>query len=283
MLSDHNLDQLLAQATPPAPPSAALLQQIVAQARVTPQRAPRFALGGPAGGRRLWTLGLGTPLLAAAAAAASWDGQRFDVHRLVELPHRVAAALHRRHDQAGMSTHHDVRSVSARAVPTAAKQSSPVARSASPAGLHPQTSFTMPSSSSSPLRVLPATPQRKPRLVPPVPQRPLLPPVIAPHHYWRPQPQGRWDKGDEDRRRGWRPLAHQFDQGEHHDLFGALRPLAPRPPASRRQWRGIGGEGRVLGREQAFNRGCALRPTCRPQVRFHPLPGRRFRPGSHRR
>lgn len=97
-LSDIELDRLLGEVPPPQPPSPDLADRIAARALRTPQeRARRFAFAPrhrPRKHASLWTAVVAANLMAAAAAAASWDGQRFDFHRLADLPNRVAVAVH---------------------------------------------------------------------------------------------------------------------------------------------------------------------------------------------
>jgi hypothetical protein len=97
-ISDLELDGLLGAVSPPQPPSADLADRIAERALRTPQeRARRFAFAprhGPRMRATLWTAVIAANLMTAAAAAASWDGQRFDFHRLADLPNRVALAVH---------------------------------------------------------------------------------------------------------------------------------------------------------------------------------------------
>ena len=106
-LSELQLDQLLGQVAAPAAPAPDLAERIAERALRTPQeRVSRFSIPRRHSPRRrpvLWTAVIATNLVAAAAAAASWDGQRFDFRRLTDLPHRVAAAMHIGHH------HHPVR------------------------------------------------------------------------------------------------------------------------------------------------------------------------------
>lgn len=96
-LSDRQLDALLGKVDPPPPPSAELVDRIVARATADqPARAafpvpPRHR---PRRHRITWGAVIAANMLAAAAAASSWDGERFDFHRLTDLPHRVALAIH---------------------------------------------------------------------------------------------------------------------------------------------------------------------------------------------
>lgn len=97
-ISDFELDRLLGEVPPSPSPAADLADRIAARALRTPQeRASRFAFAPRHRPRRratLWTAVVAANLMAAAAAAASWDGQRFDFHRLADLPNRVAVAVH---------------------------------------------------------------------------------------------------------------------------------------------------------------------------------------------
>lgn len=101
-ISDLELDQLLGQVPAPREPGADLADRIAARALRTPQeRASRFSfIAGPRPRTRarVWTAVVAANLMAAAAAATSWDGQRFDLQRLTDLPRRVAAAVHIRHN-----------------------------------------------------------------------------------------------------------------------------------------------------------------------------------------
>lgn len=99
-ISDVQLDRLLGQVTPPAPPSADLADRITARALRTTQAHPKpFPIPRRHSPRRrvgVWSVVIAANLMAAAAAAAaSWDGQRFDFQRLADLPHRVATAMRR--------------------------------------------------------------------------------------------------------------------------------------------------------------------------------------------
>ena len=99
-LSDAQLDALLGQAPNPPEPSGGLAEQIMVRAGATPQRPANRFVPSPRHRRRrpfVWTTIIAANALAAAAAASSWDGQRFDFHRLADLPHRVAAAIHLPH------------------------------------------------------------------------------------------------------------------------------------------------------------------------------------------
>ena len=100
-LSDRDLRRLLGQAPPLAGPGPGLAQRIALQAEATPQRrAPAPLAWMRRQWRRhsiLWSTFFSVNLVAAAAAAATWDGSRFDIHRLTELPHRVWSAVHLRH------------------------------------------------------------------------------------------------------------------------------------------------------------------------------------------
>ena len=100
-ISDVQLDRLLGQVAPPAPPSADLAGRIAARALGTIQVRPKpFPIPRRHAPRRragVWSVVIAANLMAAAAAAASWDGQRFDFQRLADLPHRVAAALQHGH------------------------------------------------------------------------------------------------------------------------------------------------------------------------------------------
>lgn len=102
-LTDAQLDALLGTVANPSPPTEGLAQRIALRAGSTPQlRANPFAFA-PRGPRRrpiLWTAIIAANALAAAAAASSWDGRRFDFNRLADLPHRVIAAIHLPHHQA---------------------------------------------------------------------------------------------------------------------------------------------------------------------------------------
>lgn len=97
-LNDAQLFALLGQVASPAEPAPDLTDRIVARAVAT----ARLGTGRPAKPRQIrlrrspaiWSAVIAANALAAAAAAASWDGQRFDFHRLADLPHRVAAAIH---------------------------------------------------------------------------------------------------------------------------------------------------------------------------------------------
>lgn len=96
-LSDRQLDTLLALVDPPPPPSSDLAERIAA--RATPTQSARAPYSAPPRHRPkrhriAWSAFIGANVLAAAAAASSWDGQRFDFHRLTDLPHRVALAIH---------------------------------------------------------------------------------------------------------------------------------------------------------------------------------------------
>lgn len=97
-ISDLELDRLLGEVPPPPLPAADLADRIAARALRTPQeRASRFAFvprHRPRKRATLWTAVIAANLVAAAAAAASWDGQRFDFNRLADLPNRVAVAVH---------------------------------------------------------------------------------------------------------------------------------------------------------------------------------------------
>lgn len=102
-LSDAQLDALLGQVPKPPPPSDGFAERIFARAAATPQQsgrrhrvAPRRLRRGPV----VWTTIIAANALAFAAAASSWDGQRFDFHRLADLPHRVAAVIHLPHHHA---------------------------------------------------------------------------------------------------------------------------------------------------------------------------------------
>ena len=99
-LTDAQLDALLLKAANPSPPGDGLAQRIAARAATTPQlqtnpfaRAPRRLRRHPI----VWSAIIAANALAAAAAASSWDGQRFDFNRLADLPHRVVAAIHLPH------------------------------------------------------------------------------------------------------------------------------------------------------------------------------------------
>jgi hypothetical protein len=101
-ISDLELDQLLGQAPAPPAPPADLANRIAARALRTPQEpAGRFSFAArsrPRARATLWTAVVAANLMAAAAAATAWDGQRFDFHRLTDLPKRVAAAIHIEHN-----------------------------------------------------------------------------------------------------------------------------------------------------------------------------------------
>lgn len=96
-ISDVQLDRLLGQVQAPQAPSPDLADRIVARSTLVPQaRAQLFRLPRRHGPRRrpaVWGLVIAANVMAAAAAAASWDGKQFDFHRLADLPHRVAAAI----------------------------------------------------------------------------------------------------------------------------------------------------------------------------------------------
>lgn len=103
-LGDSELAALLGRVPSPQAPAADLAERIVARSASTPQFQPsRFASSPRRRFRQhpvLWSAFIAANALAAAAAAASWDGGRFDFNRLADLPHRVAASIH-------LSRHHD--------------------------------------------------------------------------------------------------------------------------------------------------------------------------------
>jgi hypothetical protein len=96
-LSDLQLDRLLGQVAPPAPPKGDLADRIVARSLRTPQaRRLLFPTHRRHAARRrpvTWSVVIAANLMAAAAAAAAWDGQQFDFHRLTDVPHRVMLAI----------------------------------------------------------------------------------------------------------------------------------------------------------------------------------------------
>ena len=99
-LTDAQLDALLGQAPSPPTPADGLADRIMARAAATPQRPANRFVPAPRRLRRrpfVLTTIIAANALAAAAAASSWDGQRFDFNRLADLPHRVAAAIHLPH------------------------------------------------------------------------------------------------------------------------------------------------------------------------------------------
>jgi len=103
-LTDAQLDALLGKAANPPPPSDGLAQRITARTATTPQLRRNPFMRAPGRLRRhptLWTAVIAANALAAAAAASSWDGQRFDFNRLADLPHRVVAAIHLPHHHHG--------------------------------------------------------------------------------------------------------------------------------------------------------------------------------------
>ena len=108
-ISDLELDRLLGQAPPPPRPPADLADRIVARALRTSQARGRIV---PFPTRHrvrrrsaMWGVVAAANLVAVAAAAASWDGQRFDVHRLADLSDRVAAAVHIGHHRQAARMH----------------------------------------------------------------------------------------------------------------------------------------------------------------------------------
>lgn len=110
-LTDTQLDALLGQVPSPAAPDPALAERIVAQAvassRLSAGRSAIFRRRRFRRSPALWTVVIAANALAAAAAASSWDGQRFDFHRLADLPHRVAAVIHLPHRHARELPKHD--------------------------------------------------------------------------------------------------------------------------------------------------------------------------------
>ena len=103
-LSDLQLDRMLGLVSPPSPPAPDLADRIVARSLRTPQARTRLLpiprRHGPRRRPALWSVAIAANLMAAAAAATSWDGRQFDFHRIADLPHRVAAAIwigHHRH------------------------------------------------------------------------------------------------------------------------------------------------------------------------------------------
>ena len=107
-ISDVQLDRLLGQVPPPRLPTTDLADRIAARALRTPQARPSvFPLSRRHGPRRrtaIWSVVVAANVMAAAAAAASWDGQRFDFQRLAYLPQRVVAAV-RHHNEPRHSVH----------------------------------------------------------------------------------------------------------------------------------------------------------------------------------
>ena len=110
-LSDSELTDLLGRVPSPDAPAADLAQRIAARAAATPQtRGHRFAGPSLRKFKRhpiVWSAFIAANALAAAAAAASWDGARFDFNRLADLPHRVAASIHLPHHH-----HHESKATS---------------------------------------------------------------------------------------------------------------------------------------------------------------------------
>lgn len=104
-LSDLQLDRMLGFVSPPSPPAPDLADRIVARSARTPQARTRLLpiprRHGPRRRPAVWSVAIAANLMAAAAAATSWDGRHFDFHRLVDLPHRVAAAIRIRHHRSG--------------------------------------------------------------------------------------------------------------------------------------------------------------------------------------
>ena len=109
-ISDVQLDRLLGQVLPPRAPTTDLADRIAARALRTPQVRPTvFPLSRRHGPRRrtaVWSALVAANVMVAAAAAASWDGQRFDFQRLADLPRRVVAAVRfRPHNEPRHSVH----------------------------------------------------------------------------------------------------------------------------------------------------------------------------------
>lgn len=104
-ISDVQLDRLLGHAPPLSAPSLDLADRIVARALRTPQaRARLLPLPRRHGPRRrtaVWSTIVAANIMAAAAAAASWDGRQFDFQRLADLPRRVVAAVRDGHHHPG--------------------------------------------------------------------------------------------------------------------------------------------------------------------------------------
>lgn len=100
-IGDVQLDRLLGHAPAPNAPGPDLADRIVARALHTPQaRARLLPLARRHGPRRraaVWSAIVAANVMAAAAAAASWDGQRFDFQRLADLPQRMVAAVRNGH------------------------------------------------------------------------------------------------------------------------------------------------------------------------------------------
>ena len=100
-LSDTQLDALLGQVSSPPLPPADLAERIADRAQATAQQPIRRFAPAPVRHRPrrlgVWSAFIAANALAAAAAASSWDGQRFDLSRLADLPHRVVAAIHLSH------------------------------------------------------------------------------------------------------------------------------------------------------------------------------------------
>lgn len=96
-ISDVQLERLLGHVPSPLAPAPDLADRIVARALRTPRvRARLLPLPLRHSPRRraaVWSAVFAANVIAAAAAAASWDGQRFDFRRLVDLPQRVVAAV----------------------------------------------------------------------------------------------------------------------------------------------------------------------------------------------
>lgn len=133
-LSDAQLDALLGQLPGPPAPIDGLAERIVARAATTAQRPLNRSVVTPRRHIRrrpfVWTAFIAANALAAAAAASSWDGQRFDFHRLTDLPHRVAVAIHlpHHHEQVPVRARHPHPAPSVRPVSPAV----PVANSSKP-------------------------------------------------------------------------------------------------------------------------------------------------------
>lgn len=157
-ISDVQLGRLLGQVRPPSGAAPDLADRIVARSLRIPQmRARLLPLPRRHGPRRrpaVWSALVVANVMAAAAAAASWDGQRFDFHRLADLPQRVAAAVQighhgqnhhsvpvRKHPHpapqiASVNRHLTVPVSPARALPRPAAPSAIPARVKSQAALH---------------------------------------------------------------------------------------------------------------------------------------------------